>query len=140
MNPSESEPIGKVKAFLFPLPPLDHSTLAEYTEDPDALRRFERKFAVPSLFGLLLFLAPFIYLIIYKKPLSLIGLCIAGFLTLIGTIYVMFRSTPISPATGRPMEKYWNTSSSARGDEVLYVCHDSKTYFRRTFAKQARSS
>jgi hypothetical protein len=136
MNSFENARPGKAKAFA--LPPLDHSTLEGYTEDRETLRRFERRFFLPAALGALLFLAPFVYLFIYKKPLSLIGLCAVGFLTLLGTIIAMYRATPIS-STGQPMEKYGNTSPSARGDEVLYVCHDSKTFFRRTFAKRSHS-
>jgi hypothetical protein len=140
MNTRQAQPIGKVRSFAFPLPSLDLSTLEGYQEDITALRRFERPFILPSVFGGLLFLGPFIYLMIYRQPVYLLSLCLVGLLTFLGTMYVMFRSKPLSKASGRPMERYWNTSSSARGDEVIYVCHDSKTYFRRTFAEKGRKS
>lgn len=50
----------------------------------------------------------------------------------------MFYSTPLSES-GHAMKKFWNKDSGAKGDEAIYVCEDSRTYFRRTWSKKTRS-
>ncbi|CAN5378340.1 hypothetical protein BH09VER1_BH09VER1_06630 [soil metagenome] len=63
-----------------------------------------------------------------------IPLFLGGMALIVLTLLVMFFSTPRSNS-GRAMAKYWNTYNGAIGKEVVYVCDQSKTYFRRTWIK-----
>lgn len=122
------------------LPYLDPASLIDYHEDAKALKRFESRFRLPSLVGiLLLFGAPVAYMI-HEIPkdwlFPSVGL---GFAILIGTMFWMFKSTPIS-SHGRPMKKYWSSHPKAGNTEAIYVCEESKTYFIRVWGRPSQNS
>lgn len=125
---------------VFELPYLDPASLIGYQEDAKARKRFEVRFRLPSLVGILiLFGAPVAYMM-HKIPkewvFSSVGL---GFAILIGTMFWMFKSTPTS-SHGRPMKKYWNSHPEAGNTEAVYVCEESKTYFIRVWSRTSKNS
>ena len=115
---------------------LNLDELEGYREDPADLARFVKPYGKPSFLGVLVSLVGFVLLFPFGMsalPLSLMGLG----LTVYGvTIWLMFTSTPISSFSGKPLVKYWNSSPLAQGGEVIYVCEDSRTFFRRCFTKR----
>lgn len=123
---------------LFDLPPLDPATLAGYEIDTKARKRFEWRFRFPGLVGaVLIFGTPAAYFL-HKIPQERVGQATAlGFAILIGTMFRMFKSTPIS-SSGRPMKKYWNSHPKPGNNEAIYVCEESKTYFIRVWGVASR--
>lgn len=120
------------------VPRIRVSNLVDYREDMDARRRFERRFALPSLIGLVAgFVGGVTKIFILKNAAWPIVLFAFGIIVLIGTVAAMYFSTAVS-VTGRPMKKYWNDDEDSDGNELVYVCDDSKTYFRRTFARRGK--
>jgi hypothetical protein len=120
----------------FSLPPLSTSDLSGYREDPAGLARFEKRFTIPCQIGFLSVFSGIIASVIFAKgtfwPIPfIVG---GGFLLVVGLL-LMFFSTPRAKS-GQPMKKYWNKDPNAEGDQIIYVCEDSKTYFIRTWAKK----
>ena len=111
--------------------------LADYAQEPTALRRFERPYLVPCLVGVALFIAGFV-LLIRTYDLRFFILCAVGIATFLIAIRVMYRATPLSSRSGRPMEKFRYVGPDAACLEIAYVDHDSKTYFRRVFMTRRR--
>lgn len=123
----------------FRLPKLDSSTLVGYREDQAAFKRFERTFAIPSYLGVIMAAAGISFALFFAKgQFWPILLFLGGMALGMTTLLVMFFSTPRSHS-GRPMAKYWNISPTAVGREVVYVCDQTKTYFRRTWVKGGRN-
>ncbi len=117
-------------------PSIDHETLRDYREDGEAKHRFESRFARPCLLGGLIIVVGFATMLIDRGSPWSIGMTVAGFSLMTLGLLAMSVATPTS-ANGKPMAKYWNTSARAKGKEMVYVCEDSRTYFRRTRAKQS---
>jgi len=120
---------------IFELPNLDPANLVGYEEDKKAGKRFEGRFRLSSLAGILfIFGAPAAYMM-HKIPVNWVGPSMAlGFVILFGTMFWMFKSTPIS-THGRPMKKYWSSHPKAGNTEAIYVCEESKTYFIRVWGR-----
>lgn len=118
-------------------PSIDHETLRDYREDREALKRFESRFARPCLLGGLIFVLGLITAIFFDRgsPWA-IGFAVVGLMLLVLGLLAMYVATPTSQS-GKPMVKYWNASARAKGNEMVYVCEDSRTYFRRTWAKNS---
>lgn len=120
------------------LPHLDPASLVNYREDREALKRFERRFRLPSLAGVLLvFGAPIAHFMHRISGNWLFILIMSGFLIIGANLLWMFRSTPISTC-GRPMRKYWNSAPKPGNNEVIYVCETSRTYFIRVWGRTSR--
>ncbi|MGL5019540.1 MAG: hypothetical protein ACRDBP_15505 [Luteolibacter sp.] len=123
----------------FHLPPLDPATLVGYQVDEKAKKRFESKFRLPSLVGILLLfgspLASVFGKISTEETLSLVAL---GFVILFASMAWMFKSSPIG-SSGRPMKKYWNSSAKRGSREAVYVCEESKTYFTRVWSRASQT-
>lgn len=120
---------------IFELPYLDPANLAGYEEDRKAAKRFERRFRLPSLPGILLIFGTPVAYYMRKIPVDWVFPSIGlGFVILIGTMTWMFKSTPIS-SNGRPMKKYWSSKPKAGNTEAIYVCEESKTYFIRVWGR-----
>ena len=118
---------------------LDPQDLIGYTEDEDAKRRFEKRFRLPALTGMILFGSSIIWLVTTKQlnAFILAGIVIGG-ISLIFVVFSFRFSTPLS-ISSRPMKRFWVKESQAIGNEIIYVCDDSKTYFRRVFAKRRKN-
>jgi hypothetical protein len=106
-----------------------------YTEDPEGRRRFDRPYKLPNGVLVLVFCGSLVGVAIEKLPI-LLALWIASgsFLTLFVVQVLVYRSTPRSRFTGKPLTKYKN-AKPARDvlTELIYACEDSKTFFRRVW-------
>jgi hypothetical protein len=124
----------------FDLPTLDPATLVNYREDREAWKRFERRFRLPGLVGILLvFGVPIAHVMGKLSPQWVFILFMSGMLIIGASLLWMFKSNPISTC-GRPMKKYWNSAPQPGNDEVIYVCEASRTYFIRVWGRGSRSA
>ena len=118
---------------------LDPTTLVGYTKDDLAKKRFDARFRIPALLGLILFCGGGLWLVVTKQPTTFIFAVLAGgSLCLIVSVLGIRFLTPTS-SSGRPMKKFWVDRSNSYGHEMIFVCDDTKTYFRRVFAKNSRA-
>lgn len=118
---------------VFELPYLDPATLVGFEEDKKAGKRFEVRFRPLSGVGILLIFGAPVADMFDKIPKDWLAPSIVlGFAILIGTLFWMFKSAPVS-SFGRPMTKYWNSNPKPGNHEVVYVCEESKTYFIRVW-------
>ena len=111
--------------------------LGGYQEEREALQRFERRYWPPTIAGMAFFLVGFVSLLVTRdlRFLTFVGVSATIYILV---IFAMYRATPISSHTGRPMEKFRYMGDDAASLEVAYVDRDSKTYFRRVFLKRGR--
>lgn len=59
---------------------------------------------------------------------------VGAFLTLCAIHVIAYRSTPRSRFTGKPLRRYKNAKPNRHVlAELIYVCEDSKTFFRRVW-------
>src|SRR5215471_1505322 len=110
-----------------------------YTEDPDGLKGLERSYRLPLIIGVSGFILSFA-LIMLGKVSDKVGLTLAGisWCFIISTIVFMYRSRPKSRHTGKALLKYKNRAPDPDVMlEVIYVCRDSKTFFRRVYAESS---
>ena len=110
-----------------------------YAEDAVAGRAFERPYIWPNLILAVIFFVS-LGLVFAKGAQMQTGLPVMAvcFMIICTMILRLRLSTPRSRHTGKPMERFRN--SSPEGDvlsELIYVCHDSKTFFRRVYAVHA---
>jgi hypothetical protein len=108
-----------------------------YTEDPEALERFERPFTIPFIVLIILFVGDLALLLTGGIDTRMGGGVLIALLALIfGIIALLYYSRPRSRHTGRPLDRYRNLAPARRRDvEFLYVCAESKTFFRRVYAQ-----
>ncbi len=108
-----------------------------YTEDRRLAVQYERQFFLISFCGILLIFYPaigvlldnFFLLIFYGITGPLLGL-----IFIFINIYLIHTNAPVSPSTGKKMEK--QTISYQFGSGVIktydvWICHDSKTFCKR---------
>lgn len=114
--------------------PIKLSDLKSYSEDRKSLARFERKFAIPSALGVITFIAVLI-LSIKEKMNWIIGvpICVVSLAGIFITVRIMEKRIPISQRSGLKMNKYLRADGKEDEHEIVYVCHESKTYFTRVF-------
>ncbi len=119
----------------FDLPRLDPATLVGYREDREAWKRFERRFRLPSLVGVLLVFGAPIASAMHKISANWVFILVmAGFIIVAASLVWMFKSVPIS-SCGRPMKKYWNSAPKPGNTEAIYVCEGCRTYFIRVWGR-----
>ncbi len=109
-----------------------------YSEDPNGRKEFERPYLIPSLVGLSAFVICFI-LLVRGKVSARVGMISVGSAWLFcgATILIGYLSRPKSKLTGKPLIKYQNRSPDSDVRlELIYVCPDSKTFFRRVFMRK----
>ncbi len=112
-----------------------------FTEDMESLKRFEHPFKLPTIVlaagfillgvGIMLGIIPFV----------------SGFFAGIGVLVVLFqlliyfkRSTPRSRFTGKPLKKYFNAVPENNVvQEIIYVCEESKTFYRRVWGVESET-
>ena len=101
--------------------------------DADGLRKLERPYIIPSIIGVLAFVAVFVMIWRQVLPVGIgVGLLAAVWLAIGGVALLMFRSHS-KGKSGKPLQKFRNSSPDSHGLEVLYVDPESKTYFKRLF-------
>lgn len=122
-------------------PEISIESLEGYTEDAESRRAF-----LWSYYGIVwlatagLATAGFVIIVggmvlgylrtdLYRE-LAVVACLVAMFLGLVRAC----RSTPRSTRTGKPMQPYRNASAPEGVVEIIYVDHESRTYFRHTFA------
>jgi len=117
---------------------LDPDALVGYLNDDAARKRFERRFRIPGLLGFVLFGGGIAWSVFIEKPNAFVfaGLAVGAVCLIICVLGMRFL-TPTS-SSGRPMKKFWVDRSNSYGHEMIFVCEDTKTYFRRVFAKNAK--
>jgi hypothetical protein len=106
-----------------------------FMEDPQGLKQLERPFALPLALGVGGFALSFA-LMMLEKISTRSGFVLAGvsWCFVVAMMVCMYRSRPKSRHTGRPMVKYKNRSpASGVIHEVIYVCPESKTFWRRIY-------
>lgn len=106
-----------------------------YTEDPEGRRRFDQPFRLPNGVLAILFCGSLVGAATEKLPiLPALWTAVVAFLALFVIQVLAYRSTPCSRFTGKPLKQYKN--SKPKRDvliELIYVCEDSKTFFRRVW-------
>lgn len=115
---------------------IEELTAQGYSEDPKGRKEFERPFRIPSIIGISAFIICFTLLVLGKIS-AMVGVISVGISWLFcgATILIGGMSRPKSKLTGKPLIKYKNRfPASDVALEMIYVCPDSKTYFRRVFA------
>lgn len=106
-----------------------------YTEDLEGRRRFDQPYQSPNGVLVLVFCGSLAGVAAEKLPTIPALLVATGSFFALFVIQVLaYRSTPRSRFTGKPLTKYRN----AKPDrdvlmEIIYVCEDSKTFFRRVW-------
>ena len=110
-----------------------------YTDDPEGLRRLNRPLVVPNtvfVIGLIGAMGG-----IASQTLPVVpafwaaALCLGALLVI---QIIACRSTPRSRFNGKPMKKYRSqTTDRYVLCEFIYVCEDSKTFFRRVWWMQS---
>lgn len=119
----------------FELPSLDPASLAGYRQDDGARKRFERKFMLPSLLGVILCFGSVIAHLLGKIPENRVPLLVfAGFAILMVTLLGQFLSHPVC-SCAKPMKKYWNSAPKPGNTEAVYVCEGCRTYFIRVWGR-----
>lgn len=110
-----------------------------YTEDPDGLRQLDFPYIVPCMIGVLVFVGSlalvFMNILDLKYGLALMATawCAVGAL-----ILKQYLSKPRSRHTGKPLQKYRSVTPQPNvTKEVIYVCEDSKTFFRKAYAVES---
>jgi hypothetical protein len=123
---------------IFELPRMDPASLTGYREDKAASKRFEWRFRLPSLIGILMIFGGAAAAMMGKidKP-TVFVLLIAGFLIIFLTLFWMFKATAYSES-GHPMTMYWSSQPKPGNLEALYVCKHSRTYFIRVWGTPSR--
>ena len=114
---------------------IDALKLRDYKEEPWALQRFERRYLLVGLVGVIAFVAGFI-LAMSTAVIYHLGFCVLGWAAVTFAALLRYRATPRSDHSGRPMQKFRYVGPDAAAFEVAYVDHESKTYFRRIFARR----
>lgn len=113
-----------------------HDLVAQgYTEDPVARHRFELKWCVPSAPPLICFVLTIGLALFGKFPLRFAVPCAVGALIVLVIVLQVAEHRPVmSRHSGKPMLKFQN-ASPPRGviRDTIYVCRDSKTFFRRAW-------
>jgi hypothetical protein len=107
-----------------------------YSEDSKSLKEFEKPYRIPSIVGLSGFIICFT-LVVLGKLHGKVGLISIGISLLfcLATIVRGYMSRPKSKLTGKPLIKYKNRFPAPDvGLELIYVCPDGKTFFRRIYA------
>jgi hypothetical protein len=113
---------------------IEQLVLQGYSEDIEGLKQFQRGYAPFFLLILLVFIASLISFFTNSWPYAAIT-CLASIAFGFFGIAVMYRATPISRHSGKPLVKYINKSPKPLTlTEVVYVCPESKTYFSRSFS------
>ncbi|QTR52011.1 hypothetical protein [Thiothrix unzii] len=118
--------------------PLDAAKLIEagYTEDPEALKQFERRYFIPIVLPLANFVIMSILALFgIVSEIPVIASFVALFFIGIAIAALMYYSNPLSRFSGLPLKKYRSLVPKTPGRELLYVCPESKTFFRRIHAK-----
>ena len=131
-------------------PVISLNALVGFCEDNDAAKRFTRRF-LPVILGCI---ATFIgfsvsvaipLLSFVQKPGSetpshifYVWLAIASFVGFFTILFLgwrrMVHAIPVSPRSGQPMEVYQSADTMTAGHlELIYVCRQSRTYFRMVF-------
>ena len=104
-----------------------------FREDHSSLRAFDRRYRPVSTLGVLMFASALVAHFLHRLSLQPAVLAaLGGMVILGGTMLVQYLSTPVSRASGRPMQKF-RRAGTPGWLEIVYICEDSKTYFVRTF-------
>ena len=117
-------------------PEISIESLKGYTEDAESRRAFLR-----SNYGIVWLAAGGFVIIVGGMVFGYLRTDLYGELAVVACLVAMFlglfrayRSTPRSTRTGKPMQPYRNASAPEGVVELIYVDHESRTYFRHTFA------
>ena len=113
-----------------------------FSEDPQGRKRFERPLLLPAVLGLGVYAVSFA-LMVFKKIPELTGIIlVCGSLCILGIMALcQYWSRPKSRHTGRRLVKYKNASPGPDVIlEVIYVCPESKTFWRRVYALRGHSA
>jgi len=108
-----------------------------YTEDAEAGREFERPYTWPNLVLVVVFFSSLALSLADRISMKVgVSLMAGSFIIICLTIIRLRISIPHSRHTGKPMERYRNSAPERQvSSELIYVCHDSKTFFRRVFSE-----
>jgi len=108
-----------------------------YTEDPEGIKGLERSYKKPIIIGVGGFGLSFVLMMFGKVSDKVgLGLAVISWLFIINAIIFMYRSQPRSRHTGKVLLKYKNRNLGPSVMlEVIYVCPESKTFFRRIYAE-----
>lgn len=113
---------------------LEQLTLEGYTEDKEGLKRFQRAYTPFFFLILLVFIASLISFFTDAWPYAVVT-CLASIAFGFLGIAVMYRASPLSRHSGKPLVKYINKKPKPLTlTEIVYVCPESKTYFSRSFS------
>ena len=120
-----------------PKPPeISIESLHGYTEDAESRRAFLR-----SNYGIVWLAAGGFVIIVSGMVFGYLRTGLYGELAVVACLGAMFlglvrayRSTPRSTRTGKPMQPYRHAAAPEGVVEMIYVDHESRTYFRHTFA------
>ena len=132
-------------------PTIALQSLEGFAEDADAGRVFERRFLPLTIGGVaILFVGSGVFgFLAYRAQErgdagasvgTFIALAVASFLVgsalcIVG-IRKMSKTLPICPRSGQPMEAYRLEDTIKEGKyEVIYLCRQSRTYFRRIYSE-----
>lgn len=106
--------------------------LTGFEEDLASARAFERRYLPIAVLTVLLAGAAFY--VFFTEKASVWGgvvLFMAGWLTGLGAVVHARFATPTSLVSGQPMLRFRRSDGSNEETEQIYVCPDSRTYFRR---------
>ena len=108
-----------------------------YTEDAMAGQEFERPYTWPNLVLAIIFFSSLVLTLSDRISMKVGIPLMAGSMIIICLTIIRLRfSIPYSRHTGKPMERYRNSAPKEQVcTELIYVCHESKTFFRRVFSE-----
>lgn len=117
-------------------PEISIESLEGYTEDAESRRAF-----LQSHYRIVWLAAAGFVIIVGGMVFGYLRTDLYGELAVVACLVAMFLglvraygSIPRSTRTGKPMQAYRNTSAPEGVVEMIYVDHESRTYFRHTFA------
>jgi hypothetical protein len=114
-----------------------------YQEAPEWDKNFGTRYGWANLVIAAVFFGALIVLAADKISVGVAGLVLLVSMVSILVLWTLFRhSLPVSPITGRRMVRYATGRPRAGGAivEIVYVDHDSKTFFRHVFVENASTA
>jgi Zn-dependent membrane protease YugP len=126
---------------------IEHLKAEGYSEDSQRLTEFERPYLIPKILGISAFVICFTLLMVGSVN-GKVGMIKVGMISvpvallfLLATMLVLHLSRPKSKLTGKPLIKYKNRFPAPSVLlELIYVCPDSKIFFRRVYAMRGNAA